>query len=108
MNDELKSLIEDAAKLLGCHDVMSNERCVMVQWSPTMRGYTLFNPLDPERGDLWKVASAAKVVISYYDGWVRWVSGGKHGQEHFLCDNYPSLALAILRAASAVWKARGE
>lgn len=50
MNCELKSLIEDAARLLG------------------LDGWDMkhFNPLDPERGDLWKVAHAAKLRVDFF------------------------------------------
>lgn len=99
---ELRKLIEDAAKLTfgEVTNVGTNDKPIYI--TPAGR----FNPLDPERGDLRKVAEAAKMVISYYDGWVRYVTVHKFGQEHFLVGDYQSLALAVLRAASMVWKAR--
>lgn len=106
MNDELKQLIEDAAKLLGLEGTgVEYAGGICIGFRKQER--TFFNPLNPERGDLWKVAEAAKVVISYYDGWVRYVTDRKYGQEHFLIGNHQSLALAILRAASAVLHSRG-
>ena len=108
MNDELKSLIEDAAKLLGAHDVISNERFVMVQWSKVMRGYVIFNPLDPERGDLMKVATAARLDIEFQSGQVwAFIKSGQPDYFDFVWDDHQSLALAILRAASAVLHSRG-
>ena len=101
---ELKQLIEDAAKLLGAHDVISNERFVMVQWSKVMRGYVIFNPCDPERGDLMKVADAAELDVDFDSGAV-FIPGKYFG---FTKGDHESLALAILRAASAVLHSRGD
>lgn len=109
MTPELKQLIEDAAKLLG----LTVKKSKFLDFVFLQDGqWVLFNPLDPERGDLMKVADAAKLCIDgreneyfvYYDdecihepAWFRYEK-----------DDHDSLALAILRAASAVLKARGE
>jgi hypothetical protein len=106
MNPELKQLIEDAAKLLG--GVVVTSDCI--EFICTVDGKP-FNPIDPERGDLMKVAMAAELVID-----ARKNEGRIYYEFHeyadpnsisFDPDNYESLALAILRAASAVLKARG-
>lgn len=104
MNAELKSLIEDAAKLLG-KELHWNE-----QGSPFYYGLdgkwnpTTFNPLDPERGDLMKVADAAGLVINFPAKMVFVPKRRLHF--HLIKDDHDSLALAVLRAASAVLKAR--
>lgn len=89
MDNEIKSLIEDAAKLLHANKV----------------GFNIlhFNPLDPERGDLWKVADAAELMISYKYSLAEY----ERGVFHFTKGDYQSQAIAVLRAASAVLKARG-
>ena len=107
MNDELKQLIEAAAKLLGYNDSYVLHEMVFNKFD-----YLVLDPLDPERGDLMKVAEAAELCIDgrenecfvYYDdecisepAWFRYTKG-----------DYQSLVLAVLRAASAVLKARGE
>lgn len=89
MNDELKQLIQNAAKLL--HFQYVEQRAC-------------FNPLDPERGDLMRVAEAAGLVVNFDAGIVSGVlplyfAPYKKG-------DHQSLALAVLRAASAVMKAR--
>ena len=101
MNDELKQLIEDAAKLLG------------IEYSPYYGGRTdaegfhpPFNPLDPDRGDLMKVAEAAELDIDFELEYVVYKSGLASAAFDFERNNYKSLALAILRAASVVMKAR--
>ena len=119
MNDELKQLIEDAAKLLGYPSKGLASKFIAQGVSKhaviignARGGDSVFDPLDTERGDLMKVAMAAELCIDgreheyfvYYDNecasepaWFRYAKG-----------DYQSLALAVLRAASAVWKARGE
>lgn len=106
MNDELKQLIEDAAKLLG-------------YWDDPEYNYQFgalhgFNPLDPERGDLMKVAMVAELAVDHQ---YCQVTGPlvEDGDDHRLCSleeftkgDYQSLALAILRAASAVYRARNN
>lgn len=105
MNDELKQLIEDAAKLLGYKHVAGN----IYDAGNFVR---VFNPLDPERGDLMKVAEAAELVIDMREGEnaVYWEDPYAEFpcREGFTKGDYQSLALAVLRAASAVLKARGE
>ena len=121
MNDELKQLIEDAAKLLDlekvnhCYDFDDDGESAF-KWLCLIGrgrdGATIrFNPLDPERGDLMKVAEAAELLVDFkrqlvqeidYDIWDIRI------EEHFTKGDYQSLALAVLRAASAVLKARGE
>ncbi len=110
MNTEMKQLIEDAAKLLGYAEV---------EWIENLAGDeffviadTSFDPLDPERGDLMKVAEAAELVIDMREGEnaVYWEDPYAEFpcREGFTKGDYQSLALAVLRAASAVLKARGE
>lgn len=112
MTDELKSLIEDSAKLLGLKTG---------QWVAGMLTYynagilnQYFNPLNPERGDLMKVARAGWMTIRHENGTIDapiFNSSGffKHlYNDYFDTDDYQSLALAILRAASAVYRARSE
>lgn len=106
MTDEMKSLIEDAAKLL-CYwdDPEYNHEFGILHG---------FNPLDPERGDLMKVARAGWITVRHENGTIDapiFNSSGffKHlYNDYFDTDDYQSLALAILRAASAVLKARNE
>ncbi len=112
MTDELKSLIEDAAKLLGLpegewiENLAGDESFVV--------GNSLFDPYDPERGDLMKVARAGWMTIRHENGTIDapiFNSSGffKHlYNDYFDTDDYQSLALAILRAASAVYRARSE
>lgn len=102
--DEIKSLIEDAAKLLGIHYVE------VADWWYDENGNSwgpFFLPLDPERGDLMKVAEAAELIINYNTGEV---VTPDETQEwgHFTKGDHESLSLAVLRAASAVLKSRGE
>lgn len=101
MTDELKSLIEDAAKLLGYKHVADN----IYDAGDFVR---VFDPTDPERGDLMKVAMAAKLTLELdlvhkVSHWSNW----KKEQFDFVEGDFDSLAYAILRAASEVWKARG-
>lgn len=99
---ELRKLIEDAAKLLGLkeHGWMGDSYCHVVNntWAD-------FNPLDPERGDLMKVAEAAELVVGRGLVTNAWSSCYTIAIEYTKGD-YQSLALAVLRAASAVLKAR--
>lgn len=110
---ETKQLIEDAAKLLGIVVVFDGDFCGYEADDASDR-YTSdkwlknFNPLDPERGDLMKVAMAAKLCIDYEDCEVHLPWNTQGLSQIFNSDDYQSLALAILRAVSAVLKARGE
>ncbi len=113
MNDEIKQLIEDAANLLGEPVVAwAGSTPVAARIVGEETHLFGFNPLNPERGDLMKVMEAAELCIDgreheyfvYYDdecasepAWFRYAKG-----------DYQSLALAVLRAASAVLKARGR
>ena len=105
MNTELKQLIEDAAKLLGYNDSYVLHEMVFNKFDNL-----LFDPLDPERGDLMKVAEAAELDIDFDAESVFLPTRFSHSQEgfEFRRSNYKSLVLAVLRAASAVLKARGE
>lgn len=120
MNDELKQLIEDAAKLLDlekvnhCYDFDDDGESAF-KWLCLIGrgrdGATIrFNPLDPERGDLRKVMEAAELDVDFDTEAVFLPTRFPHSQEgfEFRRSNYQSLALAVLRAASAVLKARGE
>ena len=106
MNDELKQLIEAAAKLLGYNDSYVLHEMVFNKFDNL-----LFDPLDPERGDLMKVMEAAELCIDareneyfvYYDEGV-----SEPAWFHYTKGDYQSLVYAVLRAASAVLKARGE
>ena len=100
MTDELKQLIQDAARFLGLE---------VVDWfgdNPTAVDgegmLSSFNPANPERGDLMKVVEAADIVVG----------GGSVYSDYqtlfYIRDDYQSLVLAVLRAASAMLKARGE
>lgn len=100
MDNELKSLIEDAAKLLGIELIWDG---VCPPYFQAEIGLVLFNPLDPERGDLWKVADAAELMISYKYSLAEY----ERGVFHFTKGDYQSQAIAVLRAASAVLKTRG-
>lgn len=102
MNEELKSLIEDVAKLLG------------VEYDPYYGGMTdeegfhpPFNPCDPERGDLMKVLIELLKRGACIDGEICEIELDCTGPNGFYKGDYQSLALAILRAASAVYKSRG-
>ena len=113
MNEELESLIDDAAKLLGLEGTgVEYAGGICIGFRKQER--TFFNPLDPERGDLMKVARAGWMTIRHENGTIDapiFNSSGffKHlYNDYFDTDDYQSLALAILRAASAVLKARGE
>ena len=106
MNTELKQLIEDAAKMLGIRDY---------NWLGDHYHYFpshYFNPLDPKRGDLLKVAEAAELVIDVREGEnaVYWEDPYAESpcREGFTKGDHQSLALAVLRAASAVLKSRGK
>lgn len=105
MNDEMKSLIEDAARLLG-HKLayLQHSETPYIADKNGKPTYYIFNPADPERGDLMNVTEAAQLGISFFFCAVAHTSGV---HETFTKGDYQSLALAILRAASAVMKARG-
>lgn len=103
MNTELKKLVEDAAKLLGIDKQFSNK----FNWLARSG----FNPLDPERGDLMKVAEAAELCIDFEFSIVVLPKAGELFYEdeiEFTKGDYQSLVYAVLRAASVVLKARGE
>lgn len=105
MNDELKSLVADAAKLLGLELIWDG---VCPPYFQTEIGLIMFNPLDPERGDLMKVAMAARLDIEFQSGQVwAFIKSGQPDYFDFVWDDHQSLALAILRAASAVLHSRG-
>lgn len=104
MDDELKQLIEDAAKLCGYELIPNSDGEVLVKVRPG--ACREFAPLDPERGDLMKVADAAGIDIEFSTGWI--LSRNTMASSRFIKGDYQSLALAILRAASAVYKARNE
>ena len=66
MNTELKQLIEDAAKLLGLDGQTINGYTVFpMPGNRKSISIKLFNPIDPERGDLRKVMEAAELVIDF-------------------------------------------
>ena len=105
MNEELESLIEDAAKLLGLKPgIYTHDRGLLVARNGNAKDGFWFNPLDQERGDLMKVAEAAEIFINWKACWVAGPTGIAHD---FTKGDYQSLAIAVLRAASAVYKSRG-
>ena len=110
MNTELKQLIEDAAKLLGEPVVAwAGSTPVAARIVGEETHLFGFNPLDPERGDLMKVEEAAELDVDFYFDYVATSNtDGTDGQYKFTKGDYQSLALAVLRAASAVLKSRGE
>ena len=111
MNTELKQLIEDAAKLLGLVRQSATDNDTLFQRIDGTSGIVVFNPLDPERGDLMKVAEAAELGIDYEFHCVHVPvcnTAFEIDEYEFTKGDYQSLALAVLRAASAVLKARGE
>ena len=103
LNDEPKRLVEDAAKLLGLTpDVhQSNGALLCIGERETV----MFNPLDPERGDLMKVAEAAELDVDFTLREVEPYSSAR--RQPFTKGDHQSLTLAILRAASAVLHSRG-
>lgn len=112
MTTEQKQLVEDAARLLGLEVVdWRGSTPVATDNQGLLSG---FNPYDPERGDLMKVARAGWITIRHENGTIDapiFNSSGffKHlYNDYFDTDDYQSLALAILRAASAVYRARNE
>lgn len=116
MNTEIKQLIEDAALILSIedfqhrYDILKDDYEWLCLIGKSNGVVVAFNPLDPERGDLMKVAEAAELDIDFDEAEVflpiRLPSS--HEGFEFRRSNYQSLALAVLRAASAVLKARGE
>ena len=104
MTDELKSLIEDAAKLLGYPSYDHSIGCYRENYSTLQRN---FNPLDPERGDLLKLAEAAKVSVRFGKSEVTVAEeDGGYKVFDFTKGNYQSLALAVLRAATTTTEKR--
>jgi hypothetical protein len=103
MTDELKSLIEDAAKLLGINGYWFPE-LDRTEFLYTDGVQKQFNPCDPERGDLMKVAMAAELCIELEFDYVVDPVGNVYG---FTKGDHQSFAYAVLRAASAVLKSRG-
>ena len=106
MTTEQKQLVEDAARLLGLEVVdWRGSTPVATDNQGLLSG---FNPYDPERGDLMKVAEAARLDIEFQSGQVwAFIKSGQPDYFDFVWDDHQSLALAILRAASAVYKSRG-
>ena len=105
MTDELKQLVEDAAKLLDLQDHGWMADSYMHAVENTWRQ---FNPLDPERGDLMKVAEAAGVSIRLGKSEVTLAEAdGGYKVFAFIKGDYQSIALAILCAASTVLHSRG-
>ena len=102
MTEELKQLVEDAAKLLG-YDQCTNPEDGY--FSKSRWGLFQFDPLDQERGDLMKVAMALRLNMRLDGGWL--IGPETDVGFAFEPDDHQSLALAILRAASAVYKSRG-
>lgn len=98
---ELKQLIEDAAKLLG---IDTSEQYAYS--SILTNDDKIFDPTNQDSGDLMKVAEAAELDVEFSTGWV--LTKTTMASSRFTKSDYQSLALAVLRAASAVWKARGE
>lgn len=108
MNAELKHLVEDAAKLLGINGFWSVNGISYYEGDDTSKPIRYFNPLDPERGDLMKVAMAARLDIEFQSGQVwAFIKIGQPDYFDFVWDDHQSLALAVLRAASDVYKSRG-
>lgn len=107
MTDELKQLIEDAAKLLGLTPITLLLSGVVLCSDGSIVGVK-FDPFDQQRGDLMKVAEAAELDVDFYFDYVATgATDGTDGQYKFTKGDYQSLALAVLRAASAVYKSRG-
>lgn len=102
MNTELKQLIEDAAKLLGYTDSYILHEIIFNKFD-----HLIFDPFAPERGDLMKVVEAAELMIDFEECDVTIPSFLRSKVEPFTKGDYQSLALAVLRAASAVYKSRG-
>ena len=101
MNDELKQLIEDAAKLLGHRIYFTGPYPPYIDGQ---FGLEKFNPLDPERGDLMMVAMAMNKDFAVLSDGVVVISDHSFT---FTKGDHESLSLAILRAASAVLHSRG-
>jgi hypothetical protein len=100
--DELKQLIDDAAKLLG----------IKIEWEHGKYARVIgekcyFEPQNPERGDLMKVADAAELMLDYRNCAVSVFIASDRDFWDYTKGDYQSLVLAVLRAASATWKARG-
>lgn len=100
-DEQLKQLIENAARLLGLTPDVHQANGALLCMSE--RETVMFNPLDPERGDLMKVAMAAELAIDFSHNWVN----SSFNLHYFEKGDYQSLATAVLRAASAVYKSRG-
>ena len=104
MTTEQKQLVEDAARLLGLEVVdWRGSTPVATDNQGLLSG---FNPYDPERGDLMKVAMAAELWIDFQFERVFYDYSSDEESFGFDKNDCQSLALAILRAASAVMKAR--
>lgn len=121
MTTEQKQLVEDAARLLGFPSKGPASKYIVQGVSATaivignaQGGDSVFDPYDPERGDLMRVERAGWMTICHENGMVSaplYNSNGFFEHTHnelFDTDDYQSLANAVLRAASAVLKARGE
>ena len=103
MTDEMKRLIEDAARLLWINGFWSVNGISYYEGDDSSNRICYFNPLDPERGDLMKVAMAAKLIVG---GCLVSAEDFHSIKYSYPRGDYDSLALAVLRAASAVLKAR--
>ncbi len=103
MTKEMRQLIENAAKLLGLELIWDG---VCPPYFQTEIGLIMFNPLDPERGDLMKLAMAAGLSVEFDLGLV-FGNTGKPDSFAFTKDDHQSLAIAVLRAVSAVLRSRG-
>ncbi|MGK3946088.1 hypothetical protein ABK046_48035, partial [Streptomyces caeruleatus] len=86
-NTEMKQLIEDAAKLLDIALEWINGLPYRKTGHGTLRD---FNPCNPERGDLMKVAEAAELDIDFDAEAVFLPTRFPHSQEgfEFLRSNY--------------------
>ena len=110
MNTEHKQLVEDAAKLLEKHNYRwCNAWNGAYAYAPQDGFFgEIFNPCDPERGDLMKVAEAAGLSLRFGKSEVTIAEeDGGYSIFTFTKGDHQSQALAILRAASAVYKSRG-
>lgn len=102
MNNEMKQLVEDAAKLLGLEVVDWRGNTPVAADNQGL--LTGFNPLDPERGDLMKVAEAARLVFGR--GLVLDKYTFPDVQVEYKEGDHQSKVLAILRAASSVLRSK--
>ena len=87
MNDELKSLVADAAKLFGL-ELIWDGVCPPLFSKPRLIDHV--QPARPERGDLMKVAMAARLDIEFQSGQV-WAfnKSGQPDYFDFVWDDHP-------------------